>query len=206
MVVVVVEVVEVVLVLLVLVLVVLVFSAAVALAVVVAFARIVVSSSSSVRCCINVRRCSGSSRNPRTPEPHGRWKCRKRRCRTDGRHGSSIHRKRAMFSSSGDDIDPIEVLISESSVAFVSGIATLLLKWYCRLSQATKGKTPNPWEPKRLARHPKSQTPEPEVGLLMTIAFMRTLFHYAGHYIAHMGGCQNYGPFWGPYYNTAPNI
>ena len=19
-----------------------------------------------------------------------------------------------------------------------------------------------------------------------------------------MGGCQNYGPFWGPYYNTAP--
>ena len=22
----------------------------------------------------------------------------------------------------------------------------------------------------------------------------------------HMGGCQNYGPFWDPYYNTAPNI
>ena len=22
----------------------------------------------------------------------------------------------------------------------------------------------------------------------------------------HMGGCQNYGPFLGPYYNTAPNI
>ena len=21
-----------------------------------------------------------------------------------------------------------------------------------------------------------------------------------------MGGCQNYGPFWGPYYNTAPII
>ena len=21
-----------------------------------------------------------------------------------------------------------------------------------------------------------------------------------------MGGCQNYGPFLGPYYNTAPNI
>ena len=21
-----------------------------------------------------------------------------------------------------------------------------------------------------------------------------------------MGGCQNYGPFWGPYYNTAPTI
>ena len=20
----------------------------------------------------------------------------------------------------------------------------------------------------------------------------------------YMGGCQNYGPFWGPYYNTAP--
>ena len=24
--------------------------------------------------------------------------------------------------------------------------------------------------------------------------------------MAHMGGCQNYGPFLGPYYNTAPNI
>ena len=24
--------------------------------------------------------------------------------------------------------------------------------------------------------------------------------------IAYMGGCQNYGPFLGPYYNTAPNI
>ena len=22
----------------------------------------------------------------------------------------------------------------------------------------------------------------------------------------HMGGCQNYGPFLDPYYNTAPNI
>ena len=22
----------------------------------------------------------------------------------------------------------------------------------------------------------------------------------------HVGGCQNYGPFLGPYYNTAPNI
>ena len=22
----------------------------------------------------------------------------------------------------------------------------------------------------------------------------------------HMGGCQNYGPFLGPYYNTAPII
>ena len=22
----------------------------------------------------------------------------------------------------------------------------------------------------------------------------------------YMGGCQNYGPFFGPYYNTAPNI
>ena len=21
-----------------------------------------------------------------------------------------------------------------------------------------------------------------------------------------MGGCQNYGPFLGPYYNTAPNV
>ena len=21
-----------------------------------------------------------------------------------------------------------------------------------------------------------------------------------------LDGCQNYGPFWGPYYNTAPNI
>ena len=21
-----------------------------------------------------------------------------------------------------------------------------------------------------------------------------------------MGGYQNYGPFWGPYYNTAPNV
>ena len=23
---------------------------------------------------------------------------------------------------------------------------------------------------------------------------------------AHMGGCQNYGPFLDPHYNTAPNI
>ena len=22
----------------------------------------------------------------------------------------------------------------------------------------------------------------------------------------YVGGCQNYGPFWDPYYNTAPNI
>ena len=22
----------------------------------------------------------------------------------------------------------------------------------------------------------------------------------------HMGDCQNYGPFWGPYYNTGPNL
>ena len=25
-------------------------------------------------------------------------------------------------------------------------------------------------------------------------------------YQLHMGGCQKYGPFLGPYYNTAPNI
>ena len=24
--------------------------------------------------------------------------------------------------------------------------------------------------------------------------------------IVYMGGCQNYGPFWGPYYSTAPTI
>ena len=24
--------------------------------------------------------------------------------------------------------------------------------------------------------------------------------------MAHMRGCQNYGPFLGPYYSTAPNI
>ena len=24
--------------------------------------------------------------------------------------------------------------------------------------------------------------------------------------VRYMVGCQNYGPFWGPYYNTAPNI
>ena len=23
---------------------------------------------------------------------------------------------------------------------------------------------------------------------------------------SHMGGCQNYGPFLGPYYNTGPNL
>ena len=26
------------------------------------------------------------------------------------------------------------------------------------------------------------------------------------HINAHVGGCQNYGPFLGPYHNTAPNI
>ena len=25
-------------------------------------------------------------------------------------------------------------------------------------------------------------------------------------YEEYMGGCQNYGPFWGPWYNTAPII
>ena len=25
-------------------------------------------------------------------------------------------------------------------------------------------------------------------------------------YFCHMGGCQDYGPFLDPYYNTAPNI
>ena len=24
--------------------------------------------------------------------------------------------------------------------------------------------------------------------------------------MGYMGGCQNDGPFWGPYYTTAPNI
>ena len=28
----------------------------------------------------------------------------------------------------------------------------------------------------------------------------------ADHIWGHMGGCQNYGPFLDPYYNTAPNI
>ena len=27
-----------------------------------------------------------------------------------------------------------------------------------------------------------------------------------GHVDIHMGGCQNYGPFLGPYYDTAPSI
>ena len=26
------------------------------------------------------------------------------------------------------------------------------------------------------------------------------------HRVLHLGGCQNYGPFLGPYYNTAPII
>ena len=24
--------------------------------------------------------------------------------------------------------------------------------------------------------------------------------------MAQLGDCQNYGPFWGPYYNTGPNL
>ena len=28
----------------------------------------------------------------------------------------------------------------------------------------------------------------------------------ASKFLGHMGGCQNYGPFLGPYYNTAPII
>ena len=32
---------------------------------------------------------------------------------------------------------------------------------------------------------------------------LRRLF---GFLESHLGGCQNYGPFWGPYYNTAPII
>ena len=30
--------------------------------------------------------------------------------------------------------------------------------------------------------------------------------HISKHKKTHMGGCQNYGPFLDPYYNTAPNI
>ena len=32
-----------------------------------------------------------------------------------------------------------------------------------------------------------------------------TIMGYIGM-IEYMGGCQNYGPFLDPYYNTAPNI
>ena len=40
----------------------------------------------------------------------------------------------------------------------------------------------------------------PCTGLLLRDS-MKSL--YSGN---HMVGCQNYGPFLGPYYNTAPNI
>ena len=33
-----------------------------------------------------------------------------------------------------------------------------------------------------------------------------TLNHHTNLKSQHMGGCQNYGPFLGPYYNTAPII
>ena len=29
---------------------------------------------------------------------------------------------------------------------------------------------------------------------------------FVGELVLHVDGCQNYGPFLGPYYNTAPNI
>ena len=32
-----------------------------------------------------------------------------------------------------------------------------------------------------------------------------TVMGYIG-IIGYMGGCQNYGPFLGPHYSTAPNI
>ena len=40
---------------------------------------------------------------------------------------------------------------------------------------------------------------------------MRSEYTHISIYICvyiyiYMGGCQNYGPFLGPYYNTAPNI
>ena len=33
-----------------------------------------------------------------------------------------------------------------------------------------------------------------------------TLPNFLRARMLHMGGCKNYGPFFDPYYNTAPNI
>ena len=43
------------------------------------------------------------------------------------------------------------------------------------------------------------------VGLYNKRAVGSTTQKLRAHY-SHMGGCQNYGPFLDPYYNTAPNI
>ena len=37
-------------------------------------------------------------------------------------------------------------------------------------------------------------------------AELRTHTYIYIYIYIYMGGCQNYGPFLGPYYNTAPNI
>ena len=41
------------------------------------------------------------------------------------------------------------------------------------------------------------------LSLHFSFSFSLSLYIYIQN---HMGGCQNYGPFLGPYYNTAPNI
>ena len=43
---------------------------------------------------------------------------------------------------------------------------------------------------------PRSQDPTVVKGLVVAL----TLWNF------HLSGCQNYGPFWGPSYNTAPII
>ena len=42
-----------------------------------------------------------------------------------------------------------------------------------------------------------------ELGFITTVLALRVEVWAVTGY---MGGCQNYGPFLGPYYNTAPNI
>ena len=37
-------------------------------------------------------------------------------------------------------------------------------------------------------------------------AWSKKLAATANSQTTHVGGCQNYGPFLGPYYNAAPNI
>ena len=46
----------------------------------------------------------------------------------------------------------------------------------------------------------------PQVVFVVSL-MIRTLAHsHLFHGNPHMSGCQNYGPFLGPYYNMAPNM
>ena len=52
----------------------------------------------------------------------------------------------------------------------------------------------------------KPWTPRTEACFIVLKTSTQPPNGYAGLRFPHMGDCQNYGPFLGPYYNTGPNL